>query len=571
MPMTMDISLGERLVSQGAISPEGLRELLEQQEEHGGSLADLLLREERVTESALLEALGQELGIEFRSELDPEAIDSALAAPLQITWAKHYLVLPLLDRGDRIEVAIVDPFKTAPLDDLRAIYGRPVEPVLSPRDVVLSGINTVFDRLQGAEQVVAEVGQQGLEGLAQDLEEATKDILDTDDDAPIIRLVNSVLSQAVKEQVSDIHVEPFENDIVVRFRRDGVLREIIRAPRRFQASIASRIKIMGGLNIAEKRLPQDGRIRIKIAGRDVDIRLSTVPTAFGERLVLRLLDKTATLLDLADIGFSDESLRKMDQVIKRPHGIVLVTGPTGSGKTTTLYSCLQRINTPDKNILTVEDPVEYQVQGIGQMQVNPKINFTFASGLRAILRQDPDVVLVGEIRDLETAEIAVQASLTGHLVFSTVHTNDTASTFTRLIDMGVEPFLVASSVIAIQAQRLVRRVCKHCREPYTPRAAELKQLGLEAGLLDGETRVFRAVGCQECRETGYSGRTGIYELMEVGDEIRSLVMTGVDAHAIKKEAIRAGLKTLRDDGAFKVLQGITTIEEVMRVTAEDKS
>jgi len=357
----------------------------------------------------------------------------------------------------------------------------------------------------------------------------------------------------------------------VRFRRDGVLQKIIEAPKRLQASIASRIKIMGELNIAEKRVPQDGRIRIKIAGRDVDIRLSTVPTSFGERLVMRLLDKTATLLDLTDIGFSDEGLKMMDQMIRRPHGIILVTGPTGSGKTTTLYSCLSRINQPDKNILTVEDPVEYQLPGIGQMQVNPKIDFTFSNGLRAILRQDPDVVLVGEIRDVETAEIAVQASLTGHLVFSTVHTNDTAATFTRLVDMGIEPFLVASSVIAINAQRLVRRVCPNCRAPYEPRPAEIKQLGLEPGMLGGAFQVYRAEGCPECSGSGYKGRTGIYEFMEVDDEIRSMVMQGVDAHAIKKEAIAGGLKTLRDDGAFKVLQGMTTIEEVMRVTAEDQA
>ncbi len=571
MSMSLEIALGERLVDWGALSPEALRDALELQEERGGRLSDILLREDRVEEAILRKALAEELGLPYDDSFDFDDIDPALVSSLQITWAKQYNVLPLR-RNDRcVTVAVSDPLQSDAIDDLRAMYGLPIETLVAPHEKILAGINTVFDRLLAADQVVAEVGAQGIDGLAQDLEEATKDILDSDDDAPVIRLVNSILSQAVKEQASDIHVEPFESGVIVRFRRDGVLQKIIEAPKRLQASIASRIKIMGELNIAEKRVPQDGRIRIKIAGRDVDIRLSTVPTSFGERLVMRLLDKTATLLDLTDIGFSDEGLKMMDQMIRRPHGIILVTGPTGSGKTTTLYSCLSRINQPDKNILTVEDPVEYQLPGIGQMQVNPKIDFTFSNGLRAILRQDPDVVLVGEIRDVETAEIAVQASLTGHLVFSTVHTNDTAATFTRLVDMGIEPFLVASSVIAINAQRLVRRVCPNCRAPYEPRPAEIKQLGLEPGMLGGAFQVYRAEGCPECSGSGYKGRTGIYEFMEVDDEIRSMVMQGVDAHAIKKEAIAGGLKTLRDDGAFKVLQGMTTIEEVMRVTAEDQA
>ena len=571
MATLLDIPIGERLVSQGEISRQALDDALELQAERGGKLVEILLKEDRVDETVVLKAMAAELGIPYDDEFDVDDIDPALVAPLQITWAKQYDVLPLVREANRVVVATADPLEAAPLDDLRALYGLPVEPVLAPRDAILAGINKVFDRLLGAEQVAAEVGSQDSEA-AVDLEEATKDILDTDDDAPIIRLVNSVLNQAVKERASDIHVEPYETELVVRFRKDGILKEIVRVPKRFQASIASRIKIMGDLNIAEKRLPQDGRIRIKVAGREVDIRLSTVPTSFGERLVLRLLDKAATLLDLADIGFSQENLNIMDGLIRRPHGIILVTGPTGSGKTTTLYSCLSRINTPDKNILTVEDPVEYQIQGIGQMQVNPKIEFTFARGLRAILRQDPDVVLVGEIRDMETAEIAVQASLTGHLVFSTVHTNDTSSTFTRLIDMGVEPFLVASSLIAIQAQRLVRRVCKHCRVPHEPRVQEMKQLGLEPDMImGGDFEIFRAEGCPACIETGYSGRTGIYELLEITDDIRALVMAGADAHSIKKESISGGLKTLRDDGALKVLRGMTTIEEVMRVTAEDKA
>ncbi|MBM4387914.1 MAG: Flp pilus assembly complex ATPase component TadA, partial [Deltaproteobacteria bacterium] len=338
-------------------------------------------------------------------------------------------------------------------------------------------------------------------------------------------------------------------------------------PKRLQASITSRFKIMGNLNIAEKRLPQDGRIRRVIAGKEIDVRLSSIPTTFGERLVMRILDRSSVLLDLKELGFTDENFAKFEDLIYRPYGIILVTGPTGSGKTTTLYAALSRINTPDKNILTIEDPVEYQIQGIGQMQVNPKIDFTFASGLRSILRQDPDVILVGEIRDLETAEISVQASLTGHLVFSTLHTNDASSAFTRLIDMGVEPFLISSSVLAMIAQRLVRVLCVKCREPYKPVQAELNKLGISR-LLPGDT-FFRAKGCEECTFTGYSGRAGIYEVLFVDDPIRELVMKNTDANTIKKKAIERGMKTLRDDGAIKARTGMTTIEEVMRVTQDE--
>jgi general secretion pathway protein E len=353
---------------------------------------------------------------------------------------------------------------------------------------------------------------------------------------------------------------------------DGVLQEVIKPPKRYQNSIISRVKIMAQLNIAEKRLPQDGRIRIKLAGRDIDIRVSTIPTSHGERIVMRLLDKTATLLDLAEIGMPQEILKQVDHVIRRPHGIVLVTGPTGSGKTTTLYGALSRINTQDLNILTVEDPVEYQLKGIGQMATSPKIGLTFANGLRSFLRQDPDVIMVGEIRDKETAEIAIQASLTGHLVFSTVHTNDSAGAVTRLVDMGVEPFLVASSLTAILAQRLVRRVCPDCRAQYTPTEVELKEIGLSRAILKekfGVTQIYKATGCPACNRNGYRGRTGVYELLLVDDDIRQLVLKNVDSSTIKKSAVARGMTTLLDDGARKVAMGETTIAEVLSVTQED--
>lgn len=570
--------LGEILLERGKVTRSQLDAALQSQADKGGRLGEVLIAMRSCQEEDVLEALSVQLGIPMITGIQLDQMDPAIVAPLSITYAKQHVFLPIERTDDALIVAVNDPLEIYALDDLRTIYDRPVEPRIASSTVILEAINKIFDRRAGADQVMDELETQDLDKVAHDLEAEAQDILDADDEAPIIRLVNSVLNQAVKEKASDIHIEPFEKFVSVRFRKDGVLHDIIHAPKRFQSSITSRIKIMGDLNIAEKRLPQDGRIRIKVAGRDIDIRLSTVPTSHGERLVLRLLDKTNTVLDLRRLGFSKENFEKMEQLLKRPHGILLVTGPTGSGKTTTLYAALTSINSPDKNILTVEDPVEYQIHGIGQMQVNPKINFTFASGLRAILRQDPDVVLVGEIRDLETAEIAVQASLTGHLVFSTVHTNDSASTFTRLIDMGVEPFLIASSVAACVAQRLVRRICKHCREPYTPADAELDQLGLLgptarfAPLLRerfGAERpmFFRTVGCKECAGTGYSGRAAIYEMLVVSDEIRTLVMQNVSSTEIKKKAVALGMLSLLDDGALKVIDGETTAEEVFRVAS----
>jgi general secretion pathway protein E len=413
---------------------------------------------------------------------------------------------------------------------------------------------------------------QDLDTLAHELEEP-QDLLDTDDEAPIIRLVNSLLFRAAKERASDIHIEPMERELVVRFRVDGVLNEVIRPPKRYQNSIISRVKVMAQLNIAEKRLPQDGRIRIKLAGRDIDIRVSTVPVSYGERIVLRLLDKSSTVLDLKDIGMGEDILKDIDDIIHRSHGIILVTGPTGSGKTTTLYAALSRINTPDLNILTVEDPVEYQLKGIGQMAINPKIELTFAAGLRSFLRQDPDIIMVGEIRDRETAEIAIQASLTGHLVFSTVHTNDSAGAVTRLVEMGIEPFLVASSLTGVLAQRLVRRVCPDCREAYQPSDAEISKLGMDRkkfNTFNGGAPVYKAgKGCNNCSKTGYRGRSGIYELLLVDDDIRQLILKNVDSGTIKNRAVEKGMLILLDDGARRVALGDTTIAELLSVTQED--
>ena len=379
--------LGEILVARGVVSGEVVRSALDAQGEDGKRLGEILIGMEAATEAQVAEALAEQLDLPYRAELDAEEADPKLVADMSLSYARENQVLPFEDRGAELLVAVADPLNTAAVDDMRVLFGKPIEPVIVPAQPLLDAIHTVFDRRAGADQVVDDLAAEDLDSIAHDLDEQTKDILEAgDDEAPIIRLVNSILSQAIKERASDIHIEPYEREILVRFRKDGVLKEIVRAPKRFQASIASRIKIMGNLNIAEKRLPQDGRIRIKIAGRDVDLRLSTVPTSYGERIVLRILDKQAVLLDLEQLGFLPENLKTIHSLVERPHGIILVTGPTGSGKTTTLYAALQRINTPDRNILTVEDPVEYQIEGIGQMQVNRKIDFTFARGLRAILR-----------------------------------------------------------------------------------------------------------------------------------------------------------------------------------------
>jgi general secretion pathway protein E len=397
------------------------------------------------------------------------------------------------------------------------------------------------------------------------------DVTDSDDDdAPIIRYVNAIIFKASSERASDVHIESFEDKLKVRFRVDGVLYDVASEEKSFQAAIISRIKVMAGLNIAEKRLPQDGRIGLKIAGKEVDIRVSTVPTQFGERIVMRLLDKTGAVLDLEQLGIEPRNLSMLKKLLDKPNGIVLVTGPTGSGKTTTLYACLTYINKPDLNILTVEDPIEYQLDGIGQMQVNSKIDFTFASGLRAILRQDPDVVMVGEIRDAETAEIAIQASLTGHLVLSTLHTNDSAGAVSRLIDMGVEPFLVSSSLLAVVAQRLVRRLCKHCRVPYEISDAELRELSLNPATV--QTRTAYKAGqtdCPHCQGSGYTGRLGIHELLIIDDEVRSQILQRLDSNSIKNSAIKRGFATLRADGGLKVLAGVTTVEEVLLASHDD--
>ncbi len=489
---------------------------------------------------------------------------------IPISFARQTRIIPLGRTDDGVVLlACADPLDTATQDAVRVLLGCELELAVAAPELIVGAINSAYDRATAlAETAVAGLEEGEGTGIDGGIDEDIVDLLDIegDDEAPIIRLVNSLMSQAAKDRASDIHIEPQEREMVVRFRVDGVLKEIIKPPRRFRDAITSRVKIMAGLNIAEKRLPQDGRIRLKIAGRDIDIRVSTVPTTYGERIVMRLLDRSNALRELSDIGFSRRNFKMMEMLIHKSHGIILVTGPTGSGKTSTLYASLAKINKPELNILTIEDPVEYQLKGIGQVQVNAKIDLTFASGLRSFLRQDPDVIMVGEIRDRETAEIAIQASLTGHLVLSTVHTNDSAGAVTRLVDMGVEPFLVASSLIGVLAQRLVRTICPDCKESYTPTAEELVEVGIDPGSVDV---MYRGRGCKKCGDTGYRGRIGIYELMLVDDDIRNLVNQNVDAGTLKNLARQKGLIALREDGAEKAIAGITTVAEVTRVTQED--
>ncbi|MDA8422183.1 MAG: type II secretion system ATPase GspE [Nitrospiraceae bacterium] len=560
----MRLLLGEILVESG-LSSERLKKVLDLQKKRGGRLGTLLMRLNFVTEEDVLKALGRQLGLPYQAELGD--IDRELALKLPITYAKKAVVLPLRRDNGTILAATSEPLNLSTLDDLAALLGSDITLCLASSEKILDTLNRLHSEdMNKAEETVQEMEEEDLSFLAAELDEPT-DLLEVTDDAPIIRLVNSLLSQAIRERASDIHIEPFEKEMIARFRIDGILYNILTIQKRYQASIASRVKIMSGLNIAEKRLPQDGGMRIKIGGRDVDIRVSIVPTAFGERIVLRLLYRESALLPLDQIGFTGDTLTRFNDMIVRPHGIVLVTGPTGSGKTTTLYASLSKINSPDKNIITIEDPIEYQLKGIGQIQVNAKIQLTFAAGLRSVLRQDPDVILVGEIRDSETAEIAIQAALTGHLVFSTLHTNDAAGAVTRLLDMKIEPFLISSSVIGILAQRLVRVLCKECREPYQMTPGEISELEIKTGA--GGATVYRAKGCDACFNTGYLGRSAIYELLNVDDEMRQLIMKNTDATTIKALAMERGMRTLRQDGAARVLAGITSVDEVVRVTQKE--
>ena len=557
--------LGEILTEEFHLKEDAIAGALHIQKEKGGRIGEILIRQKRITESDLLHALGIQFHITVSPSLTLEGLDTEFATRIPIQFLKKYRMAPVVN-WKKATIAINDPLFFQPLDDLRTLLCMDgAEIVLAPYMDILSIINFAYDvSRDSAEQVIEDMHGEDTDRIMSEIVD-TEDLLENTSDAPVVKLVNLMLSQAVKARASDIHIEHSHHELKIRYRVDGILYDMLSPPKHIQSALISRIKIMASMDIAEKRLPQDGRIEIRIADKSVDIRVSTIPVAFGERVVLRLLDKTNVLLKVTDLGMPAESLDLFDELIRTPHGIILVTGPTGSGKTTTLYGALSTINKTDINIITIEDPIEYQIDSIGQIQVNSKIGLTFAKGLRSIVRQDPDVILVGEIRDLETAEIAIQSALTGHLVFSTLHTNDSASAVTRLIDMGIEPFLVTSSVTAIIAQRLVRVICEDCREPYVPDPVTLQNIGISPEILQGK-KLYRGRGCPSCLNTGFRGRTGIFELMVLDENIKNLILKTPDANAIKRQAINQGMSTLRQDGARKLLEGVTTVEEVFRVT-----
>ncbi|MBI5208142.1 MAG: type II secretion system ATPase GspE [Candidatus Firestonebacteria bacterium] len=562
--------IGEILIHEGFLDKDKLKEALEIQkkEKPYRRIGEILIELGYVSQEDFLLSLGNQLGIPFYHDLSIYLIDKDIISKIPLNFVKKNNLIPILCKNKTLTVAVTDPLNLQPLDDIGLLLGYHIEPIISTDKEIKEAINRIYAGETDSTQKMLSDLKEAEINLPSIKEDEQEDLLDIVNKAPIIKFVNLILTRAVNERASDIHIEPFDKDLIVRYRVDGMLYEALRPPKQYQAAIISRIKIMGNLNIAERRLPQDGRIKIKIVNHEIDIRLSTIPVTNGERIVMRLLDKSNLLLNLQELGFSSDIYQKFKKIIQGYNGIILVTGPTGSGKTTTLYAALSQINSVEKNIITIEDPVEYQIEGIGQIQINSKIDLTFANGLRSILRQDPDIIMVGEIRDYETAEISIHASLTGHLVFSTLHTNDASGAITRIIDMGVEPYLVSSSVIAILAQRLVRVICSHCKESFSPPPELLKEIRLSPDdLINGV--IYRGKGCPECLNTGYKGRLGIYELLLIDGDVRNAILSKKDSSFIKKLAHKKGMMTLRDDGAQKVIKGITTIHEVLRVTQED--
>jgi general secretion pathway protein E len=563
--------IGEILIEKEGLSEEKLRECLEVQKLDGRRIGEILVDKGYIAEPALLEALSIQNGIPYLDRIDEKTLDKDLLSQVPLAFVKKNKMIPLYADDGIVTVAVADPLNIQPLDDIALLLHRDVEMVLTREKNIIDAINLYYHHDErAAEKVVEEMKEDERERgeVYHIAAEETEDLMDVAEKAPIIKLINTMIFRAVKERASDIHIEATETELNARFRVDGVLYNRLSAPRQYHAAIVSRVKIMAKLNIAERRLPQDGKIAIRVAGRDVDIRVSVIPTVTGERIVLRLLDRASILIGLEDLGMHTDTLERIAKLIRLSHGIILVTGPTGSGKTTTLYAALSKINSEALNIITIEDPVEYQLANVAQIQVKPKIDLSFANGLRSILRHDPDIIMVGEIRDYEAAEIATHASLTGHLVFSTLHTNDAPGAVTRLVDMGVEPYLVSSSVIAILAQRLVRVVCSQCKEPYKPDARTLAEIDLTPEQLhDGI--IYRSRGCPNCLGTGFKGRQGIFELLIIDGAVRKLILSSADSNTIKETAIKRGMRTLRGDGALTVIHGLTTIEEVMRVTQQD--
>jgi general secretion pathway protein E len=554
--------LGEILVQEGLTTPDVVQRALARAQTSGELIGEALVALGAVTEDDVLRALAlqQDLPYMWREEF-PSSVP--VLKNVSAKYLRQARVCPISLEGNVLTVASADPLNTIVTDELRQATGLNVKIVISPGVAITEAIDRTYD---GAATPLQRIVEGMEDDGGPDGDEDVNHLRDMAFEAPVVRLVNLLIEGAISSEASDIHIEPFEDTLRIRYRIDGILYEQEAPPRRLQAAVTSRIKIMAEMNIAERRLPQDGRIRVTLHGQRVDIRVSTIPTVHGESIVMRLLQRSSVFLPLERLGFPGDTLKRFESLIKRPHGILLVTGPTGSGKTTTLYAALDKINGPGVKIITVEDPVEYQLKGVNQIPVKPKIGLSFAQGLRHIVRQDPDVILVGEIRDLETAEIAIQASLTGHLVFSTLHTNDAPGAITRLQDMGVEGYLVASVLEGVLAQRLVRRICPACRVPDTPSKADLDALGIEA---PAGTVLFRGKGCEDCRGTGYRGRSGIYELFGIDEDSRSLILRHASTRDIRQHAIQRGMVTLRMDGFKRACEGVTTVEEILRVTQED--
>jgi type II secretion system protein E len=560
--------IGEVLVEKGVITESQLETALREQEKTSEALCDLITRLGYCTPEEVLPVLAELRGMTYVN-LKKAAVDKSAIEVVPAKYAHHYKLIPLTLEDGTLTVMLADPFDPQVIDELRLLIGYDIRPVLGARGDIAEGLKRYYGL--GAETVERLVTDKVGSLEMSRLRTRVEDVGELTDEASIINFVNQLLLEAFKERATDIHIEPFEDDLRVRFRIDGILYDISVPPniRLFHSAIVSRIKIMANLNIAERRLPQDGRFKIRVGEDELDLRISILPTQFGETVDIRLLNSASILFGLENLGLARANLEILEEIIKRPHGIILVTGPTGSGKTTTLYACLSRINSSEKKIITIEDPIEYQLRGISQMQISPKIGLKFSNGLRFMLRHDPDIMMVGEIRDFETAEIAIQVALTGHLVFSTVHTNDAASTIVRLVNMGIEPYLVASSVECIVAQRLIRLVCPNCRTDASKTDREFFQRKFGRQL--DPVELCEGQGCEVCRYTGYSGRTGIYEILVVDEKIRELVLAGAPSSHIKKEARALGMKTLREDGLEKVAAGQTTIGEVLRVTQEEIS
>ena len=554
--------LGELLIGRGLITDEQLEMARHQASQRGRSLGRIVIEMGFVTEGGLVAILAEQLGLDFVDLTEAQIDASAVALVPERTARQHNCIPVRFEEDGRLVLAMADPANVVAVDDIRAMTKRDVRTVVATKADVVACINRHY-RLDRTAETLAEEAADQLSADAQDLDSV--EAQSSAEDAPIIKLVNLLITQAVNDRASDIHIEPGERSLKVRYRIDGVLHEVMSPPKSVQAGITSRLKIMAEINIAERRIPQDGRIGLKVQNKAIDIRVATLPTVYGEKLVLRLLDKSSVMLQLSDLGFAQQNLQRFQDSFRKPYGMLLVTGPTGSGKSTTLYATLNILNQPHVNIITVEDPVEYRLPGVNQVQTNNKAGLTFAAALRSILRSDPDIILIGEIRDKETAQIAVESALTGHLVLSTLHTNDAPSALTRLIDMGIEPFLVASSLDCVVAQRLARKLCPKCKETYVPSEEELIAARFDYDPQEELPTLYRAVGCSSCGKTGYKGRFAVHEVMALSEDIERLAAERASAEEINKVARSQGMLTLRQDGMEKVRQGMTSIEEILRV------